>query len=95
MLAEPDEIASKRKRTRDTLRVLQQAFRVTYPDFLICEFADSVGRLLKFCLCANVYLVTTYAGSFCAESLVITVNVLIQLAHYKRLEFKIMFTFDI
>lgn len=27
MLAEPDEIASKRKRTRDTLRVLQQAFR--------------------------------------------------------------------
>ncbi|EXC32997.1 Dynamin-related protein 3A [Morus notabilis] len=27
MLAEPEEIASKRKRTRDTLRVLQQAFR--------------------------------------------------------------------
>ncbi|PON71815.1 Dynamin superfamily [Parasponia andersonii] len=27
MLREPDEIASKRKRTRDTLRVLQQAFR--------------------------------------------------------------------
>lgn len=30
MLAEPEEIASKRKRTRDTLRVLQQAFRVTF-----------------------------------------------------------------
>ena len=28
MLQEPDEIASKRKRTRETLRVLQQAFRV-------------------------------------------------------------------
>ncbi|KAK8624806.1 hypothetical protein V6N13_089692 [Hibiscus sabdariffa] len=27
MLQEPDEIASKRKRTRETLRVLQQAFR--------------------------------------------------------------------
>ena len=28
MLQEPDEVAMKRKRTRDTLRVLQQAFRV-------------------------------------------------------------------
>ncbi|XVE93604.1 hypothetical protein REPUB_Repub01dG0208600 [Reevesia pubescens] len=33
MLQEPDEIASKRKRTRETLRVLQQAFRV---GFLYC-----------------------------------------------------------
>lgn len=28
MLQEPEEIAMKRKRTRETLRVLQQAFRV-------------------------------------------------------------------
>ncbi|XP_060216199.1 dynamin-related protein 3A-like isoform X2 [Lycium barbarum] len=30
MLQEPDEIALKRKRTRETLRVLQQAFKVQY-----------------------------------------------------------------
>ena len=34
MLQEPDEIASKRKRTRETLRVLQQAFRVCYFDLI-------------------------------------------------------------
>lgn len=28
MLQEPDEVALKRKRTRETLRVLQQAFKV-------------------------------------------------------------------
>lgn len=28
MLQEPDEVAVKRKNTRETLRVLQQAFRV-------------------------------------------------------------------
>lgn len=30
MLQEPDEVAMKRKRTRETLRVLQQAFRVGF-----------------------------------------------------------------
>ena len=30
MLQEPDEIATKRKRTRDLLCVLQQAFRVRF-----------------------------------------------------------------
>jgi hypothetical protein len=29
MLQEPEEVAMKRKRTRETLRVLQQAFRVS------------------------------------------------------------------
>lgn len=29
MLREPEELATKRKRTRETLRVLQQAFRVS------------------------------------------------------------------
>lgn len=41
MLQEPDEIATKRKRTRDTLRVLQQAFKTL--DELPLE-ADSVER---------------------------------------------------
>ncbi|XP_022149203.1 dynamin-related protein 3A-like [Momordica charantia] len=41
MLQEPDEVAMKRKRTRDTLRVLQQAFRTL--DELPLE-ADSVER---------------------------------------------------
>lgn len=36
MLQEPEEVAMKRKRTRDTLRVLQQAFRVGFPCSLIC-----------------------------------------------------------
>lgn len=30
MLQEPDEVSIKRKRTRETLRVLQQAFRVFF-----------------------------------------------------------------
>ena len=34
MLQEPDEVAMKRKRTRETLRVLQQAFRVSFLDML-------------------------------------------------------------
>lgn len=29
LLREPDEVATKRKRTRDTLKVLEQAFRVS------------------------------------------------------------------
>lgn len=33
MLQEPEEVAMKRKRTRETLRVLQQAFRVIDPDW--------------------------------------------------------------
>lgn len=33
MLQEPDEVATKRKRTRDMLRVLQQAFRVSFAIF--------------------------------------------------------------
>ncbi|KAH9696993.1 Dynamin-related protein 3A [Citrus sinensis] len=41
MLQEPEEVAMKRKRTRDTLRVLQQAFRTL--DELPLE-ADSVER---------------------------------------------------
>lgn len=41
MLQEPEEVATKRKRTRDTLRVLQQAFRTL--DELPLE-ADSVER---------------------------------------------------
>lgn len=34
MLQEPDEVATKRKRTRDMLRVLQQAFRVCLPYYI-------------------------------------------------------------
>ncbi|XP_039035305.1 dynamin-related protein 3A-like [Hibiscus syriacus] len=41
MLQEPDEIASKRNRTRETLRVLQQAFRTS--DELPLE-AETVER---------------------------------------------------
>ncbi|CAA0807371.1 Dynamin-related protein 3A, partial [Striga hermonthica] len=41
MLQEPDEISSKRKRTRETLRILQQAFRTL--DELPLE-AESVNR---------------------------------------------------
>lgn len=35
MLQEPDEVSMKRKRTRETLRVLQQAFRVGLLNFII------------------------------------------------------------
>lgn len=34
MLREPEELATKRKRTRETLRVLQQAFRVSAHPYL-------------------------------------------------------------
>ncbi|GER36399.1 dynamin [Striga asiatica] len=49
MLQEPDEVATKRKRTRETLRVLQQAFRVSasYPEQTLDELpleAESVER---------------------------------------------------
>ncbi|KAK6156755.1 hypothetical protein DH2020_011003 [Rehmannia glutinosa] len=46
MLREPDEISRKRKRTREKLRMLQQAFRVSarYIEFdaLLCETVDEL-----------------------------------------------------
>lgn len=48
MLQEPDEIALKRKRARETLRVLQQAFRVSYSFAFIfwMDFnSDNLGLL--------------------------------------------------
>lgn len=44
MLQEPDEIALKRKRTRETLRVLQQAFKVRSWFF----FIQKINFLLSF-----------------------------------------------
>jgi hypothetical protein len=51
MLQEPDEVAMKRKRTRETLRVLQQAFRVSFPDLVtssrgLSEFMGSSNSIL-------------------------------------------------
>lgn len=44
MLQEPDEVALKRKRTRETLRVLQQAFKVRY----WVAFIENIDYLLSF-----------------------------------------------
>ena len=44
MLQEPDEIAMKRKRTRETLRVLQQAFRVSFSELLVTEGIEREER---------------------------------------------------
>lgn len=47
MLQEPDEIAMKRKRTRETLRVLQQAFRVSFSELLVTEGIEREQRERK------------------------------------------------
>lgn len=60
MLREPEELATKRKRTRETLRVLQQAFRVSayaymwwncaYPFDLCCVIPITKYRLsMRLC----------------------------------------------
>lgn len=46
MLQEPDEVAMKRKHTRETLRVLQQAFRVCMFLYTLQPFTNG-GRLVK------------------------------------------------
>lgn len=74
MLREPEEIASKRKRTRDTLRVLQQAFRVGFPDFVIHIVAlhraliTSIYQLLYICYQTCWHVVTHILGFFLSFS---------------------------
>ena len=60
MLQEPEEVAMKRKRTRDSLRVLQQAFRVSVAWLLISRsLRESIG-FSNIILISQLHLVFDY-----------------------------------